>query len=195
MEETPGPDFVGIAIERGKAAVKDALWKGVAWLFLVTVAGLLLMMAAAFAFYGAALGVGEALGHRVWLGYLITGTAFLLLVFFALLIQRFRSKRKKKVLFRKTAESTDRLVGIFDPRPWIRDHPWQTTGLAALGGFAVGFRMEMPGAGASAAPTSEGAVGKPSFLDELIAAGLEILKNALTPILATEVAKRINQEE
>jgi len=191
MEENPVPDLIGTAIDRGKASLKDALWKALAWLFLAISAGALLLMAAAFAFYGAALGLAEAFGGRLWLGYLVAGSAFLLLVCVAFLIQRLRSHRAKKILLRKTAESSDRIATVLDPRPWVREHPWQTTGLAALGGFAVGSRMEMPGS--SEAPAEGGAGVEKSFLDQLIDAVLDILKNALTPLVATEVAKKISQ--
>ncbi len=59
--------------DRLQLAVKQGLW-GLALfpLAVVVVAGLILI-ALVFLSYGAAIGLGQALGHRPWLGFLVTG--------------------------------------------------------------------------------------------------------------------------
>ena len=188
MEENNISGFVGATIERGKVSLKEVLWKAVGWLFLVIVAGVILLTASVFAFYGAALGLAEVFGNRIWLGCLVSGVAFLAFIFIAVQIQKYRSRKAKSVLFRKTAESSEELAAGLDPRPWIRNHPWETTGMAALGGFAVGFRSEKAGSITASSMID-------SLIDPLIRAGIEILKNALTPIITTEVAKRLNKQD
>lgn len=53
-----------------------------------------LILAAAFLFYGAALGLGEAMGNRPWLGFIASGLLLASLVLFPLRLAVFGSRKR-----------------------------------------------------------------------------------------------------
>ena len=94
-------------------------------------------------------------------------------------------------------EVGQKLVQIVDPRVTVREHPWKSSGIAALAGFFVGFKVSSP-AEASPAGAQHPPVG-PSTWDTLtstlIETGSGAVKSALMPWLAGKLQEWMPKSE
>jgi hypothetical protein len=152
-----------------------------------------LLTSVVFAFYGASAGLGEWMGHGEWLGFLCTGLFFLLLsasiIAFQLVRSRRRLARLETDLQRSSREAEDRLTSLLDPREWTKKHPIPSAGVAAFAGFVAATQI-----GGSAEATGSEATASPSLMSLLVSAGVEILKNALVPVLSEKLAEQFQKD-
>jgi len=93
------------------------------------------------------------------------------------------------------------LISLADPRPWTQEHPWKSTGFAAVAGFVVATQVTSSGTSAEA-PTHRPLSSEPSAASEgpspwnlvtslLLSTGTEAMKSALTPWLAEKVSQML----
>lgn len=153
------------------------------------------LTAVVFLFYGAAEGVGHYVGDR-WLGYLAMGGILTLFVVSAILLTmrgRKTAADRLKAEAKRTSDDLARMLRTIDPAAWTREHPWQSTGTAAVAGFVVAGGLKSPSPPSSPPPSSlreEKAEKKeketePSILlSALATATVHVVQNALTPILS-----------
>jgi hypothetical protein len=103
----------------------------------------------------------------------------------------------KAALFRTARETAGLIASALDPGPLIEKHPLQAAGFVAFGGFLVGAR-EKKTPKTEKKPTARSSrqtqPASPSLLSILITTGTEILKNALIPVVTTELSKRFSKE-
>jgi len=108
-------------------------------------------------------------------------------------------KTAKSALVNTVRAAAHNLFRLADPRPWTQEHPWKSTGFAAVAGFVVATQVTPGGTseeGASHhAPASEAASNPsgPSSWDMvtslLLSTGTDAMKSALTPWLAQKVSQ------
>lgn len=84
---------------------------------------------------------------------------------------------------------------ILDPRTWTRRFPLPSTGLAAVAGFVAVTHQGKPETSLPPEPQSDGEPVHQSssqWLTILIQAGVDILKNSITPVLTEELAEKLH---
>lgn len=174
-----------------KALVNETLVSFVVKASLIFLGTLTILIAVLFFMFGASRGLAQVLGVEPWLGYLITGSFFILaiLVFFTIisLIAKKRSF-KKKAEQKKAIEILSRKISeITNVRLWIQEYPFYSTGAAAVVGFTLSEAMI-----SSTSKKSE-TLGPPSELHQVntqnsivamaLALAEDILKEAVVPIV------------
>ncbi|HEX5032983.1 MAG TPA: hypothetical protein VFW62_00760, partial [bacterium] len=103
-----------------------------------------------------------------------------------------------KAALRATARQVSRkLIQIIDPRVTVQEHPWKSSGIAALAGFFIGFKVTSP-AGENPSGGQQPAAG-PSAWDALtstlIETGSGAVKSALMPWLAGKIQEWMPKSE
>lgn len=110
----------------------------------------------------------------------------------------------KAALSNAARETAGAILNDLDPRAWTRKHPWASVGVVAAAGFVAGTQAGKPSLKPSSKTNTEESpppasqhppAGPSSLLGLLVAAGLDILKSALVPVVAGEVASRLNRRE
>lgn len=121
-----------------------------------------------------------------------------------------RTERELLALEEKTAKSAlvntvkaaaRNLFSLADPRPWTQEHPWKSTGFAAVAGFVVATQVtsrsdtgQIPADQSPPSP-EEATSGGPSPWDLvrslLLSTGTDAMKTALTPWLAQKVSQML----
>ncbi len=170
--------YLHVQLERAKLLAGE-FYSGLAfWCLAVLVAGSIILIAVTFLFYGAANGLGEALGEKVWLGYLVSGGGALLLSAVVIKLNDFQRERKSQKLKRLSEE-----IG----KDWIQEHPWESTGYAALAGFVA--------AGTLTPRPSKEVIEKKHPKPLLLSTAAEILKGALTPFVTDLINERLKTHQ
>lgn len=125
--------------------VRALIWENVTSLAIKTslifAGAMTILVAVSFCMFGAAQGLGKVLGVDLWLGFLITGTSFLLPILLLFVVVSYKTKKetlKKKAEQKKSVESLSRKIfDIVDVRWWVQKYPFYATGAAALTGFTL----------------------------------------------------------
>lgn len=108
---------------------------------LIFAGAMIVLVAVSFLMFGAAHGLSEALGVEVWLGFVITGSGFLLPTLLLFMFISYKVKREaaiKKAEQEKAVEVlTQKISEVVDVRWWIQEYPLYATGAAAAAGFTV----------------------------------------------------------
>lgn len=86
--------YVSAKLDKGRLSLKGFVWGIAGGVSAVVIVTGVLLTAVAFIFYGAALGLGEAMGGRMWLGFLSCGLFFLGAAVGLIRFQRARSRRR-----------------------------------------------------------------------------------------------------
>jgi membrane protein implicated in regulation of membrane protease activity len=104
----------------------------------VILAAGVLLMSIFFLMYGAAIGLATVFVAQPWLGWVLTGIAFLIS---AIVYLKIHFSKQHKALLESPKQSgtmiqkiIDSMEGI-DVKEWTRQHPYQSTGAAAALGF------------------------------------------------------------
>lgn len=114
---------------------------------LIFAGAMIVLVAVSFLMFGAAHGLSGALGVELWLGFVITGSGFLLPTLLLFVFVSYRAKREaliKKAEQKKSVEVLSQKISeVVDVRWWVQEYPFYATGAAAAAGFTVSG-MKMP---------------------------------------------------
>ncbi|HKX12137.1 MAG TPA: hypothetical protein VJP40_03215 [bacterium] len=105
---------------------------------------------------------------------------------------KLREANAKAALQSTAKDVAQNLLNLIDLRPLVREHPWKSSGIAALAGFFVGLKIiPSPGPGDSAAESGAKEPAGPSpwatLTSTLVETGGGAIKAALLPWLAQKI--------
>lgn len=166
---------------------------------LILMGAMAILVAVPFFMFGIARGLSEILKLDLWLGFLITGGAFLLptLLFFMTISVRARRKSlKRKAEQKKATETLTRKISeLVDVRKLAREHPFYSTGAAVAAGFALSGAI-IPGT------SKESNVGDSSserhssdIRSSIVAVVLALVGNVLKEAVTPFIKEHLNPEE
>jgi len=168
-----GSSYIDTKIDGLKTYIKEYLFSLFTLLSSIFFGITILLIAISFFIYGIAIGLGEALGGRLWLGFIITGGSLLLgkLIFSKLILFKRRKNREKN-----TAQNT----GL---RNWIRKYPFCSTGIVAATGFIFSARVSSPPLKETDPLKTTPKKSSSSFITSLVKLAKDILKESMIPIV------------
>jgi hypothetical protein len=113
---------------------------------------------------------------------------------------KLREANAKAALQSTAKDVAQNLLNLIDLRPMVREHPWKSSGIAALAGFFVGLKIvPSPEAEESSATTGSKEPAGPSpwttLTSTLVETGSGAVKAALLPWLAQKIQDWMPQGE
>lgn len=109
---------------------------------------------------------------------------------------RLRETQAKAAMKTTAKEIGQNLLSALDIRPSVREHPWKSSGIAALAGFFVGLKVVPSSSDPVADEKPEAAEPKPSgpspwasLTSTLVETGSGAVKAAVLPWLAQKIAE------
>ncbi len=112
---------------------------------------------------------------------------------------KLREANAKAALQSTAKDVAQNLLNLLDLRPTVREHPWKSSGIAALAGFFIGLKVvPSPNADGSVEVAAEKSTGPSpwaSLTSTLVETGGSAVKAALLPWLAQKIQDWMPQGE
>jgi hypothetical protein len=213
-----GSSYANAQVEQIKASAQVSLMGLVSEVLSVFWGGMAFIVAVAFLMYGIAIGLNTVLGGGVWIGFVLTGGGLVLgrVVVKKIAFAQCRKKQQRltrqtqaaKFAFQKTGELLKQTItDSMDVKKLTQEHPFYSTGAAAIGGFVLASGMtaqnfnEQPqqenegqqSEGASPA-TKDASALKLAFATMLATVAEDVLRQAVVPAVKKHLTKSPNTD-